>query len=291
MNRKDLSRMIDLIDDRYLHEAAISRHKFGISQTARAISAACLAILIFGAASFAASQDSAPPHDTVYIPKIEITQTADDIQLDMFGFIVYDGRVYTQAEYIDYSESPNIRNLAGEYLGTASANVNNSCVNPPLSSDEVYPENFTSNVSGDVYSVKGYDKSFRICIPSMYEGCGFMAFFECLNDISFSQGYEIFGDRIHLHENFSNVLQIDTESGQKSKISISEKKADEFFNALYDAQAIVSPDSTEYKLFQIAAKDGTAVNIRLYKGGIAAYKDCFVKFTDVDAFNLLYEYK
>lgn len=290
MNKNELSRMIDLIDDKYLHEVANSSRKSNLSWRAMVISAACLAIIIFGAASLSASQKSVKPSDAVYIPKVEIAEASGYAQSDMLGFIVYDGRVYTQAQYIDYSESPIVKNLADKYLGTASDNINDSCVNSPPSSDESQKD-FTSSVPGDVYSVKGYDKTFRICIPEMYEGCGFMAFFECLNDISFSRGSEIFGDRLQLRENLSGVRQIDADSGEKSKLSLSKETTDKFFRALYDSKAVASLDSTEYKLFEFAVKDGTAVMLRLYEGGFAAYKGCFVKFSDINAFNLLYEYK
>lgn len=284
----NLSRMIDLIDDEYLRHAVTFQPKMKFQWKKFAVTAACIA-LITGLAALGIYCIQ-PESDAVYIPKIEISDTADSVQADMFGIVVYDGRVYVQAEYIYYDENPSVKNLAGEYLGTAVNSIGNDCTNPTGFTQETLSENFAANVSGDVYTVKGYDKNFRICIPEMYSGCGFMAFFECVNDISFSRGSEIFGEMLHLRENFDSLNVIDVSNGEKTLTGLDRAAINDFVDGLYRAKAVQPLDSAEYKLFSFAMTDGTSVQIRLYDGGYAAYGQCCVKFSDISAFNLLYEY-
>lgn len=285
----NLSRMIDLIDDEYLQQALSFPQRKKIRWKRFAATAACI-VLIAGITAIGIYHTQLEA-DSVYIPKIEISDSADCIQSDMFGIVVYDGRVYTQAEYIDYEDAPSVKDLADEYLGTAVNSIESDCTNPTGSAQETYHENFTANVSGDIYSVKGYDKSFRICIPKMYEGCGFMAFFECLNDISFRRGSDIFGDRLHLRENFGSLYEIDVNTDEKSLTGLDRAAINDFISELYRAKAVEPLDSTEYRLFSFSMTDGTSVKIRLYEGGYADYRGCCVKFSDISAFNLLYEYQ
>lgn len=284
----NLSRMIELIGDEYLQQALIFPPKAKFRWKKISATAACIALIAGIAAGICLIK---PETESVYIPKVEISNSSDGIQGDMFGIVVYNGRVYTQAEYIDYQENPSVKNLAGEYLGTTVNSIGSDCTNPTEFTPEFLSENLASNVSGDVYSVKGYDKAFRICIPEMYKGCGFMAFFECLNDISFSRGSEIFGDRLHMRENFDclNVLDVDTD--KKSLAKLDKASVNDFITGLYSAKAVEPLNSDEYRLFSFSMTDGTSVQIRLYEGGYAAYRQCRVKFGDISAFNLLYEYQ
>lgn len=285
----NLFRIIDLIGDEYLQQALTFPPKSKFQWKKAAVTAACIALII-GMAAIGIYRIKAET-ESVYIPKIEISDSADGTHGDMFGIVIYDGRVYTQAEYIDYQENPSVKNLVGEYLGTAVESICSDCANLTALKLETMSENLAANVSGDVYSVKGYDKAFRICIPKMYESCGFMAFFECLNDISFSRGSEIFGDRLHLNENFDCLNIIDVNTGKKSLAELDRAAVNDFIVGLYSAKAVEPLNSDEYRLFSFAMTDGTSVQIRLYRGGYAAYRQCWVKFGDISAFNLLYEYQ
>ncbi|MBQ4562568.1 MAG: hypothetical protein IJA55_09595 [Clostridia bacterium] len=229
------------------------------------------------------------PDEGIYIPAIELEPPESGAMIDMIGFVVYGGKVYTQAEYIwcDQNEKENYKEA---YLGTAKGNYSDCCIVVP--GDEYEPvdltEDFTSNVTGDVYTVKGYNPAFRICISDMYDGCEFIAFFECVNDITLATGEDLYGSqRLNIKGNYDkvyyacsdengNIYEDQTEQKELSKKSVS------VFSDLVDK--LMVSEFTEYELkpgerfyprehkaLHVKMKDGSTVELVLFSDGYIDY--------------------
>ena len=117
------------------------------------------------------------------IPALSVPEPKEWAMYDMIGTLVYNGSIYTQTEnqYMDL-EAEQRENLLGDYLGHATMSLDE------WSSFEEYDKEFASTYEGDVYSVKGYDPDFRVCIRHEEEYDGekhlFLFFLERLNDIT-----------------------------------------------------------------------------------------------------------
>ena len=129
------------------------------------------------------------------IPALSVPEPKEWAMYDMIGTLVYNGSIYTQTEnqYMDL-EAEQKEALLGEYLGHATSSLDE------WSSFEEYDKEFASTYEGDVYSVKGYDPDFRVCIRYEEEYDGekhlFLFFLERLNDITINTGYDVFEARL-----------------------------------------------------------------------------------------------
>jgi len=217
----------------------------------------------------------------INIPIINLHE--DKSSMDLIGIIIYDGKIYTQSGFIENNEFTK-QNLIGEYIGTAKGNIN---INSRLS-DNMYE--FSSTVKGDIYTVKGYDKSFRICIPEMNTNSGVIAFYENLNGITLSTGKDLYGTRIHLKENYIQAYQLkyDISNDIINKINYSELTNDDigqFIDALYNSPFVDFSTSNEdifnmnikHVSMGFKMKDETTIKIRLYENGLVYYEGMYGK--------------
>jgi hypothetical protein len=94
----------------------------------------------------------------VYIPAVELPTNTEGVEFDMLAMVVYHGGIYTQAEAYYDADAERINDLVGDYLGYATGSINE------WSTQDEYAKEFASSCAGDVYSVKGYDTDFRVCI-------------------------------------------------------------------------------------------------------------------------------
>lgn len=217
----------------------------------------------------------------IHIMPVELPSISN-AEMDMIGLVVYNGKVYTQAEYINCDETEK-QTFVGEYLGTAIGNIDE------WSSKSVYDKEFASTIPGKVYAVNGYSKDFRICIPEMYDGCEFIAFFENLNDITLNTGEDLYGSRLSLKDNYKEVsyqLHSDWDwdkNNYKSFNNISSETINAFVDALYSSPFIdASNDKTDiyssgFKQTHLYfdMKDGSTVEIRLFENGYVGYKNMY----------------
>ena len=112
----------------------------------------------------------------VTIPKTEISIKPNS-SADLLAFFMYEGRMYVQYEWIyDHPE------LAGKYVGTATGNID--C----FTSKKEY-EDFAGSVSGDFYTVNGFDPSFMLCIK--YDD-GSVSIYVNDNGLTLLKGSELF---------------------------------------------------------------------------------------------------
>ena len=227
------------------------------------------------------------PEEGIYIPAIELEPPESGVAADIIGFVVYGGKVYTQAEYIwcDREEKEKYR---GAYLGTAKGNYDCGCIEIP---EEEYEPidmagDFTSNVTGDVYTVNGYNPAFRICIPNMYAGCDFIAFFECLDDITLATGEDLYGEqRLNIKENYSKVYShcnayLFANAEDNTEPTALSDEAMTMFQKFIDKLLVSEfteyrPDGILYKrehiILYIEMKDGSTAELCLFSDGYVKY--------------------
>jgi len=231
--------------------------------------------------------------DGVTIPQMEVT-LSDDVAADMIGFFIYQGKVYTQYEWI-YDDI----DIVGEYLGTATGLI-----------DEWTPADgyveLAGSVSGDFYSVKGYDPSFMLC---MNDPSGAICTYVCSRGITVKYGSELYDERLHLRGNFSAVEYETRESWNRSKgelYSIDKESAviEDFISELYSEEFILwstvpekeghtqsSIYDTETYHVYFRMHNGTTVHLRLYENGYVRFQGLSAVCVQVsaDTYNSLIE--
>jgi hypothetical protein len=168
----------------------------------------------------------------VVIPALELPETDGKVSMSMIGLVVYGGRIYTQAQFLRLDEAGLDRWL-GEKLGTAAGNLNE------WSSQSEYGTEFASTVTGDVYAVSGFDRSFRICVPTTdYDGRIYLSFFENLNGLTVHTGADLY-EKLRLKENYTGVTyqlheDWDTAKSNTGRMRIYREQIGAFVDALYD---------------------------------------------------------
>lgn len=248
----------------------------------------------------------------VYIPAIELPESSDIESAEMVGLVVYKGHIYTQAEDYLGEEAQRIESLVGEHLGTAKGNIDE------WSSQDEYATEFASNISGEVYSVNGYDTSFRICIMAEVEDenhnpTTWIQFLDCMNDITLTTGQDLFEDRLHIRER-TEVVQWQSHSdwdyagGNFQTAEIGADTWEEFWNQVDTGEFIntrnpdnnrTDPTSNNTSIYDtqnqahliLTMNDGTVVRLRLIEGGYVGYDALgwyFVRIPE-DVFNTVYE--
>lgn len=231
----------------------------------------------------------------VNIPKAELPKnTNSTIMMDMIGLIVYQGRIYTQTDTKISVESAE--NLIDEKLGTTKGNIDE------WSKQDDYAVEFASTVGmQDVYSVKGYDKSFRIMTYLKQNGSLYDAqFYECLNGITIKTGADIF-DKLKIESNIKTIKYETFESWNYAKHQYKEigntKALNSFVSELkntipYKQESmsyLFESQDENQKFINIILNDGCQVQLRLIKGGYIHYSflPAFFKMND-ESFNALW---
>ena len=190
-----------------------------------------------------AVQDNQAAKDTgIYIPAVELPDASNSEMADMIGLIVYQGHIYTQSESYYDEDAVRIESLVGDYLGTAKGNIEE------WSSQDDYATEFASNIMRKVYSVNGYDESFRICTRIEYEGENqtpglWIQFYDCLNDITLSTGKDLFEDRLNLRERTQTIqwqshYDWDNATGNIQVANIDQSSWEEFWNQVDNSEIL-----------------------------------------------------
>ena len=244
----------------------------------------------------------------VYVPSIKLPESTESgTAADMIGLVVYKGQIYTQA--VDYTgeEAYKIDAIVGEYLGTARGNLDE------WSSQDDYADEFASTIYGEIYSVNGYDTSFRICLRAEYEDENgsnlWIQFLDCLNGITITKGSELFEDRLHVREKVAMVQWQSQEDwdyylGNYQDTDIDETLWNEFWDAVdngdfyymwneEDLSPIINDMSHQAHMI-ITMNDGTKVNVRLIEfdgEGYVGYESFGWYYVKVpkDVFDRMYE--
>lgn len=282
MNKEKLYSAIGTVDEELLQRSEQSVKKTAGSKWLKwgAIAASlCLAVIF--AVVLMNPQANEPidvsptiDEDGVTIPQMEVT-LSDDVAADMIGFFIYHGRVYTQYEWI-YDDI----DIVGEYLGTATGLIDE------WTPEEGYVE-LAGSISGDFYSVKGYDPLFMLCTK---DPTGAISTYVCNTGITVKYGSELYDERLHLRGNFSSVEYETRESWNWSKGDIYRLDKDNavieaFISELYSGEFMLwsmvpgkegytqsSIYDTETFHMYFAMNNGTTVHLRLYENGYVRFQ-------------------
>lgn len=284
MKNDRLSRCLSDIDDKYIDEAADYKKKSrkrGVYYLAAALAACILIVaaiqirpsgiaepgLVTESPAAAAPASSA---DGVFIPAIELPEPMDGVAMDMIACVVYDGAVYTQGEWLDDASA-----LLDEYLGHATGSIDE------WSDGSEYVE-FAGTMSGELYTVVGYDPDFRICC--LFDD-GSAMLLERLNGITLDTGADLFDTRLHLPERWETVTCLSHEDWNSSKYNfrqpglpedtisdfLDELCAGKFVYTWETNRSIYDSDVQGHLYFSMS--DGTTVELRLIEGGYVGYQN------------------
>lgn len=241
----------------------------------------------------------------VYIPAIELPKNTDGVEMDMKGLFVYQGRIYTQTAWYYNEEVSSIKNLIGERLGYAKGNINE------WSKQDEYAVEFAGSITGDVYTVKGYDKQFRLCVMGSYvdndgNHVDWVNFYENLNGIGLTSGSDLFGDRLMLRENWKQVKSQKNDDWDYDKqtftdlMGVTDSDINAFISALYSddfeyvyetvgIDNFYTAEQTQAHLY-FHMEDNTVIELRLFEGGYVGYRHLgwyFVKMPG-EAFDVIF---
>lgn len=211
----------------------------------------------------------------IKIPAIQLPK--GNTAADMIGLIVYNRKVYTQTR--TEIDAENAKAILGKKLGTTKGNIDE------WSNQKDYDKEFASTTGiADVYSVKGYDKDFRIMTYGELDGKPYAQFYENLNGITIHNGKDVFGKLKML----SNVTKAqyrtanDWDNNIQNYHSIIDMKiVNAFVEELNgtkqflrgeNSDPIANPKSNDnFSEITITLKDGSKVRLLLLKGGYIYY--------------------
>jgi hypothetical protein len=142
----------------------------------------------------------------------------------------------------------------------------------------------------DVYTVKGYDKSFRIMTFAKENGNVLDAqFYECLNGITVKTGADVF-DKLKIENNAKKVRFENFESWNNGRRQFKELEKTQFLDGFISELKNTTPfkqeslsylfkgEDTSQKFIFITLNDGSEVQLRLFKGGYVYYGNSHIFF-------------
>lgn len=316
MNKSDYKRAFDKIEPDIHFEERLARNlalqvqpkSFGLNRRTAltivaSVTAVVLCAVIFTFSGPGGSTNpiaSEPPVQTVaegsvLLPKIELPKKTNAM-MDMIGLIVYQGRIYTQTSARIPPEAAKA--VLGEKIGRTKGNINE------WSSQKEYAKELASSIGEqDVYSVKGYDRDFRIMTYQVADGQIWTEFYECLNGITISSGADVLR-KLKIMGNVQSVSWENFESwngGKKQyqKLPL-DATLDEFLQALDRAkpieseklqkQGIYDQGGQSRKFVLLKLKDQSEVRLDLHQGGYVRYVPAHAFFKlDNAAFDAMWE--
>jgi hypothetical protein len=258
--------------------------------------AACMAIAITAVIGYQANwfrgETPADPAGTgVFVPAMKLPENANNANALRIGAFVYQGRIYVKQTWktIDeIVEMPDIENLVGERIGFAKGNIGDE-----QSTQDDYAVEFAGSAYGDVYTVNGYDPSFRLCMRQNYidDGNYFerVEFYENLNGIHLMTGADLFGDRLMLRGNWTQAKfqkHDDWNWGRNilnDLTGVSDSDINAFIDELYsgnfedaydeigDIDNFYRPEEKRRHLY-FYMNDNTVIELNLFEGGYVGYR-------------------
>jgi len=211
----------------------------------------------------------------VSIPAINLNPSNDHAK--MFALVVYKGKIYIESN--TQLDLKNAKNLLGEKIGRTINSLNEWNVKDKSS------EELASNIGEqDIYTVKGYDDSFRIMSYSKIESGEYAQFFDCINGITIRSGKDIFG-KLNLINNIESAKFIifdDWNSGISNytnfeNIGLLNEVSEELNNAVpYNYETVEkdidsSRNNNEFREFTLKLKDGSELKFTAFKKGYISY--------------------
>lgn len=292
MRREKISDALTEINEKYIVEAANYSHKRKDSFRRWIPFAAGICILLgigcffkFGgirSENSSISEDQSQVQMTekgVLIPEMEIASeylesAKAESTSDMVAFFIYEGRSYVQYEYIENAET-----LIGEKIGTANGTISE------WTKEDGYV-NGAGSVSGDFYTVNGYDSDFMLCMKQEQDA---ILTFINNNGFTIQKGYELFEERLHLKDTYVSVYcqeRNDWNNGVDVSVQIQEKDfdiIDQFLTRIDDAEFMLLSDipldddsnnvydSKELYHIYFTSENGMVTHLRLFEGGYVSF--------------------
>lgn len=227
----------------------------------------------------------------VIIPPIELPEGTDLESAAMPGLIVYQGSIYTNQSWVR-ANPEQVDDLIGEQLGTTHYSIDE------WKETEDNEMEFASNLEEPtpVYSVNGYDESFRIMTYDPDRHPTSARLFEKTNDLTLRSGRDFF-EQLNLSGNIVHVTsqtweQYFQETGQFSQVddmslidslveNLNHTLPEPFPNS-YDTR--FDKDIVDEKVLFLFLEDGLRVQLQLLEGGYITYPtlQVFFKMQDDD---------
>ncbi|MBK1810700.1 hypothetical protein JHL18_08625 [Clostridium sp. YIM B02505] len=218
----------------------------------------------------------------IYIPKMELKKNASK-NAKMVALIVYQGKIYTHSSTKITPE--NAEKLIDKKIGTTKESLDE------WSSQKDYAVELASTIGiADVYTVKNYDKNFRIMTYGKQEGTIYAEFYECFEGITVKNGEDVFG-KLKIENNISSAKLQRLESWNNNKQEYKELKNLDTLNSFVKELKNTTPYSQEsltdlftkegeedQKFIYITLKDGSEVELRLFKDGYIFYESPHIFF-------------
>lgn len=290
MKKNKILESMEYVDDEIIEEAdgyASAKKKHGWLKYG--VMAACFCLVLAGTFVVKKSLKPLPEENTpaqLVIPSVELPNSSmeDSVMADMIGLVVYNGGIYTQAEDYYGDDATAVDALIGDYLGYASGTIDE------WSKKEEYDKNFASTVSGKVYTVKGYDTDFRICIRAEVEDENgnptlWIQFLTRLNGITLDTGADLFENRLHMQGNVKSIQwqsHADWDLGGKNlrDLNIDSACWEDFLNQMNHGKFVYAwTDDMDQSIYDtsnqvhliLTMEDNTIVRLRLIEGGYVGY--------------------
>lgn len=295
MNRHDIKSAIGkLVPDNEMEQKVLDKisknqnNKFSIKRMA-VIAATFTVVVAIGivAKNLAAIKVTQNPNnissgDGIYIPEMKLEKNAGK-NAKMVALIVYQGKIYTHSSTKLTPE--NAEKLIDKKIGTTKENLDE------WSRQKDYAVELASTIGiADVYTVKNYDKNFRIMTYGKQEGTIYAEFYECFNGITVKNGEDVFG-KLKIENNISSARMQSFESWNNNKQEYKELKnldtLNSFVKELKNSTPYEQESLTELftkggeenqKFIYLTLKDGSEVELRLFKDGYVFYNSSYIFF-------------
>ena len=250
----------------------------------------------------------------IYVPKQQLGVIDPNIQACRVATLVYKGRIYTMGgTELSLEEG---KALMDKKLGV-TWDLINEIRDDGTSAGYIDLESlkdFASLVEGDeVYTVNGYDENFRLITYTKNEYGEFISLWECLNDFILVDGSDVFG-MMNIKDNIESATWKTFNNWNYGILDEKEVIIDDTLNNFIDAMYKGTPYSLEdedlrnelfnkesnfssgedyfaaneerQKFMFLKMKDGTKVEIRLFRDGYIYYSGLnFVFKIDEETFN------
>ncbi|SFC46521.1 hypothetical protein SAMN04488102_10781 [Alkalibacterium subtropicum] len=250
--------------------------------------AAAAVLLIFASVEFFSPEENKRTGEGIDIPALELPEQPEADSSSMVSLIVYKGNIYTQSDTTIDRE--DIRALQGEKLGETIPSIDE------WSDQSDYAEEFASTISqASVYSVEGYEESFRIMTLSEENEHVDGMLFEKLNGLTVTRGEDVFG-KLKIEGNIKAV-QYRSFEGWDSKTDTfqtleNEAAVQSFITGLYNAVPVERTSENDpigtmrsdetFKELVLNLKDGTEISLILLSDKYVYYGTMPVYFEMTD---------
>jgi len=216
---------------------------------------------------------------TVPITTLPDSKTVGNVQADMIGLFVYQGRIYKQSNTAfetnsDYTiNKADIMNLRGDKLGKTIGNINE------WSKQKDYATEFASTIGeGDVYTVKGYDSKYRLMVYTEYQDGFNCELYDSFGGLTLTSGADYF-DLLNLRDTIVSYQWESYDSWNNGKLERTDAnnafKINVFMEELYTSTPLggmddIFSENTDFdsqKFIYLKTKDNLITSIRLFKEG------------------------